>query len=179
MAHPRKVIRQAVRDALIGATLAGANVFSSRGLPFAASQLPAISVYTLSDAGAEGNVRTAPRMRRQTVRLAIDLAVSMPAGGAVDDALDDLAEQVEAIMDADPQLDGSASDSILESSELGIIETGGRPMGGAQLIYLVEYVQRVADGTLDDLDKVGVSTNLGNAVTPAEQAEDLVTGLAG
>ncbi|MGN6105198.1 MAG: hypothetical protein ACTHU0_08845, partial [Kofleriaceae bacterium] len=118
MAHPRKLIRHAVVAQLVGATAAGARVQATRVEPLRKGKLPTISVYTLHEPiDQDASAATNPRELTRTVKVEIAGWVAHSDALPVDDAMDDLAEQIEAAMDADPYLGGKAGDSILEETE--------------------------------------------------------------
>lgn len=102
MAHQRKLIRKAVAALLISAnTAAGARVKATRVEPNKATQLPAISVYTLKDDTDEASAETAPIELTRKLNLEIACEVAHTDSYTVDDRMDDIAEQVEAAMASD------------------------------------------------------------------------------
>lgn len=145
MTHPRKIIRQAVakhiRD---GETLAAERVWASREPPVNVEtvlmdQGPVILVYTRKDIikpedypvdGQDG-----------AVRRTLELAVEITAVGAdvVDDKLDDLAEQVEELLEAFEVPSMPATEIRLESSEIETSTEFEQPLGGAFMLYEVKY----------------------------------------
>lgn len=99
MAHQRKLIRQAVVALLAGAgTAAGARVKGTRVEPNKAALLPAISVYTLSESTTSDSDMTAPIELTRELKLEVAGWVAHTDAHPVDDAMDDLAEQIEAAM---------------------------------------------------------------------------------
>ena len=117
------------------ATGAEQRVFKTRLAPVRASELPAISVYcdneTITDNG------TSPRELTRTMTVAIDGWAR--ATENVDDALDDLALEIETAMDSSPELLDTAFTAALTSTEVGIKLDGDRPMGCVHLEYTVVY----------------------------------------
>lgn len=177
--HPRQQIREAVKAALVAAsTAAGSRVYESRGIPWGMGELPAISVYSLNEQVDEGSRTTAPRELDRTVNVAVDLVVSVPAQGAVDDVLDALALQVENAMHADRTLGGVASDLMLISTEMGTVEGGQRPIAAAQLVYAVQYFTLAPEPSApENLEAASVTHDLGGEVHPDNQARDQVEDL--
>lgn len=162
MAHPRKLIRQAVVAQLAGATAAGARVQGTRVEPHRKSQLPAISVYTLREpVDLDASAGTAPRELTRDVKVEIVGWVAHSDANPVDDAMDDLAEQIEAAMDADPYLGGKAGDSVLEETVMQVLEDDGRSdplIGIVTLTYSVTYrTSPAAPDDLDDFNRVGAT----------------------
>jgi hypothetical protein len=91
MAHVRKQARAALVAALTGTTMAGTNVDKAFSYVRATGQLPAILVTTPQE-NAEID---ADDTLRRTLSTTIHLSA---AGEASDDVLDDLAEEIEAIL---------------------------------------------------------------------------------
>lgn len=161
MAHPRKIIRHAVVALLTGVTAAGDRVFSTRVEPLKKRPLPSLSVYALGEPVRDGGSNTAPRELTRDVRVEIAGWVAHSDSLSVDDAMDDLAEQIEAAMDADPYLAGAAGDSILESTEMEVSNDGDRLIGIVALTYSVTYyTSPAAPANLDDFERAGVTIAL-------------------
>jgi hypothetical protein len=175
MAHPRKEIRHAVRDLLAAAaTAAGDHVTATRIFPYRKGDLPAISVYTLEETIDEESAESAPRELLRSIDL--EVAGFVHAGSAVDDAMDDLAEQIEAAMDADPTFGGKAADSFLRSTTMGLTGDGDTIAGMVTLTYDVTYRTTPAD-PVEDVDEfltADVVHNPGGNVHPDDRAEDLI-----
>lgn len=145
MAHPRKAIRQAVVALLIGAnTAAGNRVTGTRVEPHPDSELPAISVYTLNDPVDED--LSSQTEEAHVVELEIAIWVAHKDSYPADDAMDDIAEQVEAAMRATVNsgsyLGGKASDIVFKGTVMGLVEDDGRSdpeVGIAAMTYSVTY----------------------------------------
>jgi hypothetical protein len=151
--HPRKAIRHAVVDLLIGATSAGSRVVGTRIDPNRKTQLPAISVYTLHDPVRPAPERIEPRELTRDVKVEIAGWVAHRDVLSVDDAMDDLAEQIELAMDSDRYLSGAAGESVLEGTEMEVVEQDGRSdplVGIVVLTYSVTYRTMPSTGTFDD-----------------------------
>ncbi len=159
MAHPRKLIRHAVVALLTGATAAGARVQGTRVDPHRGTQLPALSVYTLNDPVTEDVSADAER----THELELEIAGWVAHSDAipVDDAMDDLAEEVEAVMLTSPYLGGAAGDVRLLGTTMEVREDNGRSdplIGIIVLTYAVTYrVDLVAAAPTDDFLRVGAT----------------------
>lgn len=164
MTHPRKIIRDAAVTLLTGATSAGTRVTPTRVEPHKKTDLPAISVYTLSEATVDDNDGAAPRELTRVVNLEITGWVAHVATLPADDAMDALAAQIEAAMDADPYLGGAAGDSILQGTELTIIDDGDPLVGVVTLTYAVTFRTTPGDpADPDDFLLAGVTTQVGGA----------------
>lgn len=158
--HERQAIREAVIARLKGtapawATSARDRVYSSRMAPLRTAQLPAISVYVDSDVVDDLSKNSAPRELKRTVTIAVEGWVPAAGDTPVDDALDELALQIETAMDGDLNLAGTAFDSMLTLTEIGIKLDGDRPLACAHLEFAVDYHSplRVAE-PVDDLTTV-------------------------
>jgi hypothetical protein len=88
----------------------------------------------------------------------------------VDDTMDELAAEIEAVMHADPYLDGTAGDSWLQSTELEVVQQGDRLMGLVVMSYAVTYhsLAPTAPAGLDDF----LSVKATHDVAAGELAED-------
>lgn len=150
MAHSRKLIRHAVVALLTGATAAGARVRATRAQPNRKSQLPAIGVYTLRESVREDSPETVPREITRDVKVMIEGWVADSAAVPFDDAMDDLAEQIEAAFDADRYLGGEAADSVLELTEMDFDSDGDPVLGIVTLTYSVAYRTEPTTAALDD-----------------------------
>ena len=183
MAHPRKLIRHAIVARLLGATAAGSRVQATRVEPHRKTQLPAISVYTAGETiSIDADALTAPQILVRAAEVKIAAWVTGPTDpeGDVADAMDDIAEQIEAAMDADRYLgglrDGLARDILLESTEMAVRGAeGGDPLIGIiTLTYRVTYDTSPAVGQLDDFRRVDARTQIAGA-SPGNAIEDLVS----
>lgn len=182
MSHERQQIREAIKTQLIGAlpgptyaTAAGARVYESRLAPIPTAQLPAISVYTADETVDPASYDTAPRELKRTVNVSIVGWVSTVANGAIEDALDALALQIETAMDSDLNLSTTAFTSGLLSTEIGISNDGNRPMGAVSLTYSIVYYTDIrVSAPVDELDTVDVRHSLDGAQDDEDdQAHDL------
>lgn len=178
MAHPRKLIRQAVVALLAGAaTAAGARVHGTRVEPHKKSALPALSVYTLNDPVNED----ASSETEEAHELELEIAgwVAHTDVTPVDDAMDDLAEQVEAAMKADPYLGGKAGDTRLVGTTMEVVEDDGRSnplVGIVVLTYAVTYrTDLTATAELDDFLSVEATHQIAGGVDDTAPAVDQFT----
>lgn len=179
--HERQAIREAVIAQLKGTgptwrTAAGDRVIASRMEPHRQHELPVLSVYT--DGETVEETETAPRELRRVVTVAVDGWVQVAPGENVDDALDDLALEVETAMDLDVNLAGAAFGAVLRSTETAIKIDGDRPMGVVHLEFAVTYHTdlRLA-APADNFDTAGVQHDVGPGLAAADQAGDVVTGI--
>lgn len=177
MAHPRMLIRQAVVALLIAAnTAAAARVVATRVDDNRPGQLPSISVYTLRDEVDEDRSNeTSPPELTRLLQLEITGWVEHTDQVHADDAMDNLAEQIEAAMDeAGPFLSGTAVDAMLANTTMQVVEFGSDPLVGVVVLtYLVTYrTTPTPPATPDDFLVADVTTEVPNGIdddtVPAE-----------
>lgn len=152
MAHPRTLVREAVIAALTNATAAGARVTDTKVEPHKKHELPAISVYTLHEPVRPESSDAAPRELTRDVKVEITGWVTPSATVTVARAMDDIAAEIETVMDANRYLSGAAGDSLLEDTEMQVVEdNGGDPLVGiVTLTFSVEYRTSPSPTVLDD-----------------------------
>jgi len=142
MAHQRKPIRHALVALLTNATAAGTRVQGTRLEPHKRTELPAISVYTLREPVDPDSGDTAPRELTRELEAQISVWVALD-GAAADpmDAVDDITDQVEAVMDANRFAGGLVADSILRDTEITVTdkERGDPLVAVVTLTYAVTY----------------------------------------
>ncbi len=176
--HERQAIRQAIVAQLRGsaptyATAAGARVFETRMAPLRQTELPAIAVYAGDEAIDPDSASTAPRELKRTLTVAVEAWVRLTEN--VDDALDDLALEIETAMDSDLNFGSLAFDSVLSSTEIGLKMDGDRPMGCARLEYSVTYHTDLrVDAVADEFDTADIQYSLEGNQATLDQAHDLV-----
>ncbi len=177
--HERKLLRDAIKLQLIaGVSSVAGRVDSSRVPPVSTATLPCLSVYTNDEAITEASKQTVPRELKREPIVAIVAWAAVPAGGAVDDALDALALEIETAMDEDQYLDSNAGGSVLLSTELGIFAEGARPMGVIKLEYQVEYRTNQRLTATDDIfDSMGVRINQAGVQHEDDEQSDLVENI--
>lgn len=158
--HQRQLIREAVVARLLNRTAAGPRVSKMQATPHRATKLPALAVYILSDTVDDTN-STAPREFKRNVDLHIQGLVELTVN--VDDALDDLALQVETLMGADDTLDSTVADCRLSQVEIEILPDGERPVGYVDLQYAVTYYTSVGIEATDPFRTGGVQHDASGA----------------
>lgn len=178
--HERQAIREAVVAQLVGVapvfrTAARDRVTKSRMAPIR-GELPAINVYTDGEEIDANSKNSAPRELMRTMTVTIEAWAKYAEN--VDDALDDLALEIETAMDLDLNLANTAFDSVLERTEIGIKLDGDRPMGCVHLEYAVTFHTdlRVAAPT-DIFDTATVRYDLAGAQAPADERTDTLSNI--
>jgi hypothetical protein len=186
MPHPRQTIRAAVAAALSGNTAAGTNVVPSRVVPSRLDNLPTIAVYTLDESVDPDSAQTAPRELTRNPTIVVEAWTEAPdAATNIEDAMDDLALEIETALDADILLGGAVGGLglILSDTALEVLEAGRRLIGAVQMTYAATYYTFSPavpeDGDLDSFITMHGQYNLANEVQEDEQAEDQVTVVAG
>lgn len=181
--HPRKVIRETVKQRLTGeapnfATAAEDRVFSSM-TPIANIEAtlkdegPLIMVYLRGDTkiehpnmGADGGLwRTS-----ELVIEALTVGGIQPGGQHdIDDRLDDLAETIEGLVEGLEIPNMLGTEIRLQESQIDVTDVGERILGGVFLTYEVKYWSRYRPDTspgfiADEVDIDGRSRDFLNGV---------------
>lgn len=142
--HQRRIIRNGFAAAITAAnTAAQDRVFASRVAPADVDDLmaegPIVFVYTQKDAIKKEDYPAS--LYDSGVKRCLEVAVEITATGAwvVDDKLDDLAEQIEAIFE-NWEPDGlPATEVRLVSTEIDYSDAFQQPVGGALLMFEADY----------------------------------------
>ena len=176
--HQRRIIRDAIAAQLIGKTAAGPRVTRARVDPHQRRLLPAISVYTPSESVDPDSMTRRPR--ELTRELAVEIVgwVAHSEANPAIEALDDLAEQIEAVIDIDPYLGGAAGlgGAVLQSTEVKIEgeDNSDLLVGVVVLTYTVPYVTSpAATAELAEFLRAGVTTVVDGA-TVDNAANDVI-----
>jgi hypothetical protein len=144
--HPRQLIRDAVIAQLTGQTAAQTRVDDSRTEPHRRGPLPAISVYTEHETVVDDSKQSRPGELLRELDVVIVGWVEHTQARPATRALDDLAAQIEIIMDADPYLGGLAGGIGVWLSETEIAiedENELRPdplIGVIRMTYVAPYL---------------------------------------
>jgi hypothetical protein len=181
MAHPRKLVRQAVVALLGNATDAGDRVKGTRVEPHKKSLLPAIGVYTLTDPVDED--LSTNNEEAHVIELEVVIWVAHKDSYTADDAMDDVAEQVEAAMRATvysgSYLGGKASDIVFKGTVMEVVEDDGRSdpeTGIAVLKYDVTYrASKAAPAPVDDFRTVAADQKIVGGVPDTAPVSDQFT----
>lgn len=180
MAHPRKLVRHAIVARLLGVTIAGVRVQPTRIEPHRKTQLPAIGVYTLRETiDVTASALTAPRLLSRNLHVEVAAWVTHSLTAPADDALDDIAEQIEAALGADRYLGGRVAglvkDTILESTEIRIVAGEGNDpeVGIITLTYAVSYNTDDASMSPDDFLRAHTTTKLPTAEVANAAIDDI------
>jgi hypothetical protein len=139
--HQRILIRKAIKDLLVaGGTDAGGRVFTGRVDPLFRSDLPAILIYSTEESVEREDIEEVG-LRKRTAQVVVKGAVRASAGAEIgfDDQLDALAEQIEAVMDANPLLNQTAETVWFDETEFSLSGESEDLLGVVSLTYSISY----------------------------------------
>lgn len=161
LTHPRQAIREKVAALLLGRTEAGQRVWPSRMRHLSARKLPAIGVYTLEDSAQLADV--SPRRYDRTATVLVECIAT--ADENLDNLLDLLCAQVEAVLLADKTWGGVADDSALTKASVSFarLDDGAEPFACLALEFEADYTTRPGQAdatTLDDFLTAEVNWDL-------------------
>jgi hypothetical protein len=182
--HPRQrirasvvvLLRRSVKDAdgvTRWATSVGARVFDSRTAPLLLKSLPAIAVYTGVEtidkehsalSPAVGDIAE-PRQLRRLLQLHLEIVA---ANSPIADQFDQIAWQVEAVMENNPKLGSLVDSMMLTGCEPAFVSNQEGLIGALRLTYELAYytpaqfVTGSADPAVKDL-WIGLAPDIGAA----------------
>jgi len=137
MAHVRKMIRDNITSTLTGLSTTGSNVFQTRLFSLGENKLPAICVYTKAEA-SEYATMTRPRTLIRSLDVAVEFFVKSTAN--VDDAIDQIALEIEEALYTDQTRGGYAKDTQITDFEADYNSDGEQSVGVGRFTISVEYV---------------------------------------
>lgn len=135
MSHVRSQIRSAVQTALMGLATTGNQVFASRTYHLRDDDLPALLIKTESESVIEVTLSSDAMMTRELTLVVEGYA---KANDALDETLDDIADEVESELN-ESTLDGLCRNCIIESTEIGFDDTLDQPVGRISLTFKIVY----------------------------------------
>lgn len=135
MVHARKAIRDAAVQLLAGLATTGANVHATRLYPLEPGGLPALCIYTFNEASGFDTLQ--PRKHLRRLELAVEIVAQVNDG--LDDALDQIALEVETKLGSNFTLNGTAKDCELQSTKIAVHGEGEKQTGSAVLIFGITY----------------------------------------
>lgn len=136
-------VRQQIRD-YVAAILSpvAASVHTSRVYELEANDLPAIKIYSLSEA-SEFDTSGFPRGIKRELQLVVEVVVKSTL--SFDDRIDTLCARIESIMSGDVNLGGLSKDVYLEVTSIDLSDGGEMPHGTANMSWIVKYRIRETD----------------------------------
>jgi len=144
MSHPRAAIRQALVDKLktkvddTFPTDAGDKIYGSRTKPLFDQLLPAILVYTRNENILEERFTT-DGFGATKRELDVAFEAVMVGNEQLDDALDNIAEQIEFAFDGWEMSTRKADVMKLKSTEIDMSVDGSKVYGAVRLTYSIIY----------------------------------------
>ena len=144
MAHVRQQIRDRIVSVLkSNALLVRRRVFSSRVYALTEKDLPAITVYTGSEASALQTigVKTSARI------VSVDVDIYVRATNNFDNDVDAIAVQIEEAIANDFNVNGLAKSAVLTATDINFSGEAEQPVGSAKLTFDVRY-----DTAIDDVE---------------------------
>ena len=142
MAHVRQQIRDRIVSVLkSNASLVKRRVFSSRVYALTEKDLPAITVYTGSEASALQTIglKTSARV------VSVEVDIYVRATNNFDNDVDAIAVQIEEAIANDFNVNGLAKSAVLASSEINFSGEAEQPIGSAKLTFDVRYDTAIND----------------------------------
>lgn len=136
MAHVRQQIRNQIVTTLTGLTTTGSNVFRSRIFPLEQTKLPALCIFTKSEA-IEFDTIGLPRSINRVLDVGVEAYVIGTAN--YDNSLDTIAVEVEEAIAVDVTLGGLAKDAQVTAFEADFSGDGEQPVAVGRFTVTVEY----------------------------------------
>jgi hypothetical protein len=154
MAHPRKLIREAIRTRLLGQTLAEDRVYTTM-TPIASIEKvldeegPLIMAYARGESKPEYQNGGFDTSARHTLEIAIEALCIARIGQNADDIVDDMAEQIEALMDGLTVPEFPSGDFILTETQIDVTDAHESILAGVFLTYEFRYYADFRKDTSD------------------------------
>ena len=148
MTHVRKQIRDRIAANLLDLTATGKRVFESRLYSFQNAELPGICVYTKSETSERDTLQTTSGMTRTLDILVEGYAVAPQTGLLsldMENMLDQICEESEAALGADPTCNGLCLDMFLSATEINYSGEGDLPVGTAVMTWTCTYRTTTTD----------------------------------
>jgi hypothetical protein len=136
VANNRAAIRAALVSALSGNTSAGTNVYANRETKLWQSELPAILIYTLHEPATPRDLS----VRQYIRKLQLAVKVKVESSTTVDDDLDALTAEVEAVIMANSSLSGTVLSTIQTLTEVIVDSTGEEDLATATITFECTYI---------------------------------------
>lgn len=135
--HKRQEIREAIKTMLLGNTDAGANVYSNRVSAFWKSELPSISIVTTEEEANPRDLGNKTFVRK----LRIGIEVHAEATEKLDDVLDDISNQIEALIGADQSLTGTVLGTVMTGTTIELAGEATTPIGVLSISFTTTYIK--------------------------------------
>jgi len=152
--NSRNAIRQKVIQ-LLRAAVPDIKIDAHRFIPLEADEYPHVGVYALEESAEIYNV--APRKYERTLSLAVQ--VTVVAGDNAETEVDEIAAEIEDVMNRDDTLDGSVANCVYTGASLAHGENGENSVVVARLTYDLNYytVHGIDSSTLDPFERANTT----------------------
>ena len=140
--HPRRAIREAFKERLLGATVAEDRVFATMTPPLEVESMlheegPAIMVYARQEAKPDLPVTRIDGGQKRT--LTIEIEAVLVGASDLDDRLDDMAEAIENLLENWEVPGFPAAEVELGETHIYATDSKERYLGGIFMVYEVRY----------------------------------------
>ena len=140
----RKEIRKGVLDLLLGKTVAEDRVFANRTPPISQrDELPVILIYP---EGEEDTVLqhygTQSKLKRKDLSLIVEIIVEETSERLLNDAIDDLADQVEDLIEKSDKIGNLVHDISIDTSEGEYSVDGDLSWATWKMNFKVSYIKK-------------------------------------
>lgn len=136
MAHIRKLIRDDITSTLTGLTTTGSNVYQTRLFALGEEKLPAICVYTKTEATEYATINP-PRTQMRSLDVNVEFFVKGTAN--IDNTLDQIALEIEEALYTDLTRGGYAKDTRITDFEADYTADGEQSVGVGRFTVSVTY----------------------------------------
>lgn len=175
----KRKIRLKAKEILLGRTKAGENVFVSRSSKLDSGELPAIIIYPNNEKIQKFN--EAPKDYKRIFTLSIEVIGTAPTDDELDDLIEDMAEQIESLMEQAETDDEKGFGKLISSLELvgtqyAVDPEGGDPIASIKLDFeLVFYADAITEDVspLPDLKGVDVKWQVGHNADSPDTGDNL------
>lgn len=137
--HLRRQLREAIATAVTGLVTTGARVYQSRVYPLQDAELPALRVYTRSEA-ATTETLTIPALMSRVVEVVIEAAAK--ANADLDDTLDQMAKEVETALGAGLTISGKFLPISYNGCDIEMSGDGEKPTGTISMRFSARLLYR-------------------------------------
>jgi hypothetical protein len=145
VAHPRKIIRASVKNRLLNITTAQDRVFDTMTPTVNLETMvleegPVIFAYTRGTTKVEYSTNGADTWAWHTVEIVIEALTAAKQGQSIDDRLDDLAEQIEALLENHTVTEFPSGDFNLTEAQIDVTDGQQVVVGGIFMTYEFRYL---------------------------------------
>tara|TARA_B100000131_G_scaffold322373_1_gene376096 strand:+ start:2412 stop:2852 length:441 start_codon:yes stop_codon:yes gene_type:complete len=135
MAHARQTIRERFVTLVTGLSTTGSNVFDTRLYNLTQDNLPALVVVAENETSELDEVSPGALIRN----LEIICECFVEQNNDIEDTMDNICEEVEEAIGADPTLNGTSILCELTTTEIEYSSLGEKPIGTARMVFNVSY----------------------------------------